>query len=67
MVYLCLGEISFLAGHSVYRSAKENAFLLFFLIFRFPKVKEVIALVINPILDKGCGGGGGELIQLKIR
>ena len=39
------------AGHSVYRPAKENACLLFFLIFLTPKVKELIALVIKQAIN----------------
>ena len=40
-----------LAGHRVYGPAKENAFLLHFLIFLIPKVKELIALVIKQALN----------------
>ena len=40
------------AGHSVYRPAKENAFLLFFLVFLIPKVKELTALVIEQTINK---------------
>ena len=39
------------AGHSVYRPAKENAFLLFVLIFLIPKVKELIALVSKQMIN----------------
>ena len=39
------------AGHSVYRPAKENAFLLFFLIFVILKVNELIALVIKQAIN----------------
>ena len=41
------------AGHSVYRIGKENAFLLFFLIFLIPKVKELIALVLKQVINTG--------------
>ena len=40
-----------LGGHSVYRPAKENAFLLFFIIFLIPKVKELIALVTEQAIN----------------
>ena len=39
------------AGHSVYRPAKENAFLLFFLMFLISKVRELIALVIKQAIN----------------
>ena len=39
------------AGNSVDRPAKENVFLLFFLIFLIPKVKELIALVIKQAIN----------------
>ena len=39
------------AGHSVYRPAKENAFILSFSIFLIPKVKELIALVIKQAIN----------------
>ena len=39
------------AGHSVYRPAKEDAFLLFFSIFLLPKVKKLIALVIKQAIN----------------
>ena len=45
------------AGHGVYRPAKcfffhlQNAFLLSFLIFLIPKVKELIALVIKQAIN----------------
>ena len=39
------------AGHCVYRPAKENAFLLLFLIFLIPKAKELIALVIKQAIN----------------
>ena len=41
------------AGHSVYRPAKENAFLLFILIFLIPKLKELIGLVIKQSINTG--------------
>ena len=40
-----------LAGHCVYRPTKENAFLLFFLIFLIPEVKKLIALVIKQAIN----------------
>ena len=40
-----------LAGHSVYRPAKESAFLVFFLILLIPEVKELIALVIKQAIN----------------
>ena len=40
-----------LVGHSVYRPAKENTFVLFFLICLIPKVKELIALVIKQAIN----------------
>ena len=39
------------AGHSVYRPAKENDILLFFLIFLIPEVKEIIASVIKQAIN----------------
>ena len=39
------------AGHIVYITVKENVFLLFFLIFLFPKVKELIPLVIKQMIN----------------
>ena len=52
MFYLFLGEKeAHSAGHNVYRPAKEKDFLLFFLIFLIPKVKELIVLVIKQVMN----------------
>ena len=39
------------AGHGVYKPVKENAFLLFFVIFVIPKVKELFASVIKQAIN----------------
>ena len=51
VLFICRRKEVHSAGHSVYRPAKENAFLLFFLILLVPKVKELSALVIKQAIN----------------